>query len=153
MLNYHDRQLIPLDAELELVESYGYLMSVRYEKAMEISVDVDEAMYGMEVPPLSVQMLVENAIKHNQLSYKNPLKIEIYSQDGYLFVRNNFIGQPKYIKIQNDLVENPVPADSHQIGLENIKRRYQYLTRKEIVIEKNSYFIVGIPLLKPADEG
>jgi len=75
VLNYHDRQLIPLDAELELVESYGYLMSVRYEKAMEISVDVDETTSGMEVPPLSVQMLVENAIKHNQLSYENPLKL------------------------------------------------------------------------------
>ena len=105
------------------------------------------------VPPLSVQMLVENAIKHNQLSYEDPLRIEIYNEEGYLFVRNNFIGQPKYLKIENNLVENPVPAGSHHIGLENIKRRYFYLTSKEIVIEKNSFFVVGIPLLKPPDEG
>ena len=153
VLKHHDQQLIPLNAELELVESYGYLMSVRYVKAMEISVDVDKGMNGKLVPPLSVQMLVENAIKHNQLSHENPLRIEIYSEDDYLFVRNNFIGQPKYLKIQDNLVENPVQAGSHQIGLENIKRRYFYLTNQRIVIGKNSFFIVGIPLLKPIDEG
>ena len=107
VLKYHDKQLIPLNAELELVESYGFLMSVRYEKAMEINVDVDVGINGKLVPPLSVHMLVEN----------------------------------------------PVPAGSHQIGLENIKRRYFYLTNQRIVIGKNSFFIVGIPLLKPIDEG
>ncbi len=153
VLKYHDKQLIPLVAELELVKSYGYLMSVRYEKAMEIETDVDKSLNGKLVPPLSIQMLVENAIKHNQLSYENPLKIKIYCEDDYLFVRNNFIGLPRYITIHNNLVENPLPAGSHQIGLENIKRRYYYLTRKKIVIEKNSFFKVGIPLLKPIDEG
>jgi two-component system LytT family sensor kinase len=152
VLEYHDRHLIPLSAELELVESYGYLMSVRYEKAMEISMEVGEANHGWLVPPLSIQMLVENAIKHNQLSHDNPLRIEIYHEDGYLFVRNNFIGQPRYIKIENNLLENPVTAGSHRIGLENIKRRYYYLTKKEIVIEKNAFFKVGIPLLKSPDE-
>ena len=147
VLKYHDRKLIPLSAELELVESYGYLMSVRFEKAMEIEVRVDDHNPDLLVPPLSVQMLVENAIKHNQLSYENPLKIDIYSEEDYLYVRNNYIGQPKYLNIKNNLVENPVPGGYHQVGLKNIKSRYFYLTNKKIVIRKNAFFLVGIPIL------
>ena len=152
VLEYHHSRLIPLNAELDLVESYGYLMSVRYEKAMDIVLHVNECALDLMVPPLSVQMLVENAIKHNQLSYENPLHVEIYDEEDYLYVKNNYLGQPKYLKIKNNLVENPVSAGSHQVGLENIKQRYFYLTGKNIVIRKDSFFVVGIPLIRRQDE-
>jgi len=152
VLRYHNRRVIPLSEELKLVESYGYLMSVRFEQALRIRKDIPETCIDLYVPPLSVQILVENAIKHNRLTYDNPLMIDIYTTEGYLVVKNNFIGQPSYINIENNLIENPVAGRKNRLGLQNLRNRYSYLTDKQILIERNSDFIVRIPLLKPMND-
>jgi LytS/YehU family sensor histidine kinase len=84
---------------------------------------------------MALQMLLENAIKHNSISVNKPLKVNIMEEDGYIVVKNNL--QPK----RSEIVSN-------KIGLENIKSRYKYLSDKEVLVEKSKEeFIVKIPVL------
>ena len=98
--------------------------------------------------PLSVQMLLENAIKHNQLSLDNPLRVSIKIKDDYLHVSNNFIGDPGHVKIGEDLYKKPESANSTGVGLQNIKSRYRIICDKPVIISKDDHFTVSLPLIK-----
>lgn len=152
VLKNHNRQAIPLVNELEMVRSYSYLISVRYENTISINITIPDSYFSMLVPPLSVQMLIENAIKHNHFNHDNPLRIDVFVENEDLVVRNNFIGQPKYINVKNKLIENPVSDNSFKVGLENIKHRYKFLTNSQVRIKKDDHFTVWIPLIKPAND-
>ncbi|MCK4749312.1 MAG: GHKL domain-containing protein, partial [Bacteroidales bacterium] len=143
--------LIPLEEELRLVEHYSYLMRVRFEDAFFIEIDLPGGTGSRFVPPLCVQMLIENAIKHNHMSQEIPLRISITSTEDYLVVRNNFIGDPGHVKIGKDLYKKPGQKESSGIGLQNIKNRYGMLSDKPVIISKDEYFTVSIPLI-PANE-
>jgi two-component system LytT family sensor kinase len=147
VLKNYRYQLIPLDEELNMVRAYSGLMSVRFEDSYEADIDVKDELPYL-VPPLSIQMLLENAVKHNRFSPDNPLHINVFIEGKFIVVRNNFIGQPGYVSVDNNLVQNP---DSDKkgpgLGLENIRRRYRYLAGKEIIVRKNDYFTVSLPLL------
>ncbi len=147
VLRNYQHELIPLDEEMKMVRAYSHLMSVRFENIYNAEINVEDKLAFM-VPPLSVQMLLENAVKHNQLSPDDPLHISVFIEGKYIIVRNNYIGQPGYVRVDNDLVQNPVNEKRVPgLGLENIRRRYKFLAGKEIIIRKNDYFSVSLPLI------
>jgi hypothetical protein len=137
VLEQKDKEVVDLGTEMKFVESYLYLQKIRYAENLHIELAPDLAeFHSMQVIPISVQMLVENAIKHNIISGEEPLTIKIGIEQGYLAVKNNL------------QVRSTVP-ESGNIGLNNIKSRYEYLTEKEFqVINTGEEFVVRLPLVK-----
>jgi len=126
--------VVDFATEKKLLESVSYLNRIRYEDSLQIKINLSEAT-DKYIIPMALQMLLENAIKHNSISANKPLKVEIMEEEGYVVVKNNL--QPK----KSEIVSN-------KIGLENIKSRYKYLSDKDVLVEKsNVEFIVKIPIL------
>lgn len=136
VLTYRDKQIIRLKEELSLINDYYFLQQKRYGNNFALKVDVTAEAKKSFIPPLTLQLLTENALKHNTVSKKWPLNIEIYSQNNQLHIKNNL--NPK-----NQLQK------STGFGLENIKKRYWLLSDKLVeIIKTDHHFEVIIPLLK-----
>lgn len=136
ILENKDRELVTLKKELEIVKSYIYLIILRFEQNLTVDMEIDPKLDESMIPPLTLQMLVENATKHNVISKKRPLNVKIYSDDEYIVVSNNI--QKKEIK-----------SYSSKLGLTNISSRFGFLTdRKVEIIENANEFQVKIPLIK-----
>jgi sensor histidine kinase YesM len=135
VLHFKDQDIISLKEEIEFVRKYIYLQQIRFGEALQVDIIANEKVEG-KVIPLSLQALVENAIKHNEISKANPLKIVIAISDEYeLIVENNI--QLKKITDRNS-----------GTGLKNLAGRYEFLTGKKVEIVKNSnYFRVTLPLI------
>jgi two-component system LytT family sensor kinase len=147
ILSTHQKNLVSIKEELCFVKAYGYILQTRFENALEIYYNVPPELYESKIPPFSLQLLVENAVKHNLIAEEQPLKIEIFFENNeYLVVRNNFIGKPYYVKIKNKLYKKPTER-SYKIGLDNIEKRYSYFTNKKMQIIKDGYFTVKLPIL------
>jgi two-component system LytT family sensor kinase len=126
--------LVPLSEELQAVRSFAELMKMRYEDGFELLFPSEEEVNGAQLPPMSLQLLVENALKHNIASVQQPLRVEIRLADHSLEVRNNL--QP---------VRFPEPGTG--IGLANLNERYKIILHREIEIIRNDKdFIVKLPL-------
>jgi sensor histidine kinase YesM len=136
LLQFKDHDIITLKREIEFVKRYIYLQQIRFGDALHVEFAANEKIEG-QVIPLTLQALVENAIKHNEISQANPLKIVIAISDDYeLIVENNL--QPK-----------PQLEKTSGTGLQNLAGRYSFLTGKEMKISKNEgYFRVSLPLIK-----
>jgi len=133
LLENKDKQTVNLSTELKFAEAYIYLHQIRFGENLKANINVPDKNFS--IVPLSLQMLIENAIKHNIISEDMPLSIDISSSENYIIVKNN-------LQIKN------TRETSLNIGLENIKKRYGYLTDKEVVIEKGeNSFVVKLPLL------
>ncbi len=153
ILTTQNRQLVFLKEELEMTEAYFYMQETKYEDCISLSVQIAPELMQSLIPPLSLQILVENALKHNQICDKTRLAIEIYHDENEnLVVKNNVIKKPVLLKIGNDLYEKPRSTDSHKIGLNNIKQRYRYYSGKDISISHQDYFIVSLPKITTAYE-
>lgn len=127
--------MIPLEEELKFAKSYMELLKMRFEDAVEYTLPEDISNPEFKVVPLSLQLLLENAVKHNVITPKKPLQIKIYEQDGYLVVENN--NRPK------SSLEK-----STKVGLANIKQRYGLISKIEVeVISDAEVFQVKLPLL------
>ena len=139
ILNYRDKDVIKLAEELDIVKAYFYLQQKRFGEYLSLTIDVPLTYQeDYAVPPLSIQLLVENAIKHNAVSHETPLKIEITLDDKnqFLFITNNL--NPK---------KNHDPSTG--IGLNNIFSRYKILTDQDVtVIRSDIQFKVELPLIK-----
>lgn len=136
ILQSDHKTLVTLNEELNFVNAYTYLLSVRYENKLFFSIQVAEPCLPKKLPILSLLPLIENAVKHNIISMQHPLRIEIYTVSESLLVVSNPI-QPK--------MEDYVCSG---IGLKNLQGRYLMLTGENIYIEKsNGYFKVFLPLL------
>lgn len=135
VLEQKSKDLIPLEEELQFAASYMELLEMRFEDAIHFELPKIISNPDYKIVPLSLQILLENAVKHNVISSENPLKIKISEANGYLTVSNN-------------LNEKSVLTNSTKVGLNNIKERYNLITQKkvEIGVEKG-YFIARIPLL------
>jgi len=132
----HNDNLVLLQSELDFVENYIYLQKVRFKDALQFEnkIAVEDRLY--QIPSASLQLLVENTLKHNIVTRENPLKVEVFLEDSWLIVRNNF--QPKDSK-----------RDSTGIGQENLKKRLSYLALDEPVFkQEGDFYIAKIPLLK-----
>lgn len=141
ILQTKDKQLISLQQELEFSESYLFLMKIRFGENLQVHWQVSPEYNQASIPPLALQMLLENAIKHNIISAKKPLFLAIYSETGEtIVVKNNL--QPKLGRSADE-------SDSTKVGLQNVTKRYSYLTKRPVdVIETTSAFIVALPLLQ-----
>lgn len=135
ILEYKDKDRIPLQTEIKCVESYVYLQKIRFGENLTIQIDTNSVSH--EVIPLSVQMLIENSIKHNIISIDMPLHIDVYEEDSYLVIKNN-------------LQRKSSVTSSNRIGLKNLKSRYEYITNRPFTFEEdNDFFTVKVPLIKP----
>lgn len=139
-------ELTTLENELVFIESYYHLLKTRYGDGINLIVDVGQSDLHCRIPPLTLQLLVENAVKHNVIRSSRALTVEITSIDGGLLrVRNNL--QKKTIAVG---LEN---SESTQVGLANIRTKYQLLSQNqpglaELTIEDGpKYFTVILPLL------
>lgn len=136
LLDTRNNELITLGEELKFIESYTYLLKIRFDKNIEFRLDIPTNRHSLLLPPLALQLLIENAIKHNEISSDLPLKILIVEYDNVLEVKNN-------LQRRNN---NEV---SSKTGLNNIRQRYKHYTDKVVeVMEDGKFFIVRIPLLQ-----
>jgi len=134
VLDSRQKEIVPLQEELAFLEAYLYLQQIRHGKALQVQNQLSEG-YRLMVLPLALQMLLENAIKHNMALEEQPLKVQLYLDGEYLVVQNN-------------LQERRVREASTGTGLQNIKARYSYLTDKEVqVLCTGQSFTVKLPLL------
>ena len=142
-LQENDTPTVTLREEMDFVEAYIFLMKMRYEDNLRFVIEVDAHWMDYSLPPLSVQTLVENAIKHNEISNRKPLTIEIRAVS-----RED--GKDAFLCIDNDLQPRRTVSSGTGVGLANLSKRYELLLRKEIQItETNGKFSVCIPLVKP----
>ncbi len=135
ILDSGNANLITLRDELKFAKAYTHIQSERFGSNLRINWQIDDSFLDSMVAPMSLQLLLENAIKHNVASRSNPLEITVKTVDNQLCIENNL--QPKSTKLA-----------STKIGLKNIQKRYSLLTERKIKIEKDTErFIVTLPLL------
>ncbi|QSE98786.1 sensor histidine kinase [Fulvivirga lutea] len=134
VLEVQKEELVSLGQELSFLESYIGLQKLRFGDSLLVSMDVKHK--NLLIPPLTLQLLLENAIKHNIISKDQPLEIKIFDKEDSITISNNL--QPK------DVGEN-----STGIGLENIRSQLNYFTSSKLnVIKSDDAFVVEVPLLK-----
>ncbi|RAJ92485.1 histidine kinase [Larkinella arboricola] len=138
LLQTNEDELTTLETELTFIQSYFHLLKTRYGAGIRLEIGVTEPFQTYRLPPLTLQMLVENAVKHNVIHSNKPLLIEIKTtQVGRLIVRNNL--QRKTGRVA-----------SNQVGLSNILAKYRLLAQTDpIVTSDQTYFTVALPLLAP----
>ena len=136
LLYNQEKKIVSLKEELVFIESYLYLLKIRFGENISIKNEINPEGEELYVAPAVLQMLIENAIKHNVVSKKNPLEIALRIENGSIRVSNSL--QPKEIK-----------EESTQLGLKNIQSRYGFLSNRKVEIEETeSRFTVKIPLLE-----
>ena len=135
MLGSRDKELVLVREEVQLLERYISLQKSRFTTNLTVQVEVPEKFYHYAIPPLVLQMLVENAIKHNVISREKPLKVTVQARG-------------ESITVENNLQRKPGVQSTGQ-GLKNITERYRLFTTREMqVTETSAIFRVSIPLLK-----
>ncbi|MGV3601373.1 MAG: sensor histidine kinase [Dyadobacter fermentans] len=136
LLQNNQDELTTLASELKFVKSYYHLLRTRHDRGLELIIDVSDQDLVKLMPPLTLQLLVENAVKHNTILEENPLRIEIRSNgDDLLQVRNNFLGKS-------------TPVKSTRLGLANIRAKYELLSATAPSLDVGAdYFQVLLPLL------
>lgn len=132
VLDQKDTELVDIKDEIEFLDSYIFLQKIRFGESLQV--DIDISLKNRKLIPLSIQMLLENAIKHNVIAKDRPLKIDVYSNS------------ESYIVVRNNIQKKTTSEGSTNIGLNNIKERYAFFTDLPMIIEENSdRFIVSIP--------
>ena len=136
ILEIREKEIITLEEELEYIKSYLFLLKIRFGENFQVSMDLDDEAKKKKIVPLSLQILIENAIKHNVVSKKKPLHIEILTKDNNkLVVKNN-------LQKKNSIIQ------STHVGLQNISNRYKLLSGDSIEVEESAeVFQVVIPLI------
>lgn len=137
-LQSNEKQLVTLQEEMSFMESYLYLIRMRYDTNLTVTTAIEESLLSYKIPPLTIQTLVENAIKHNEISKRRPLKIEILTTAG------------ESLRVVNDLQQKLTGEEGTGIGLTNLSKQFNLLIGRDILIrQENMQFIVEIPLIKP----
>lgn len=133
VLDQKNHELVSLETELKFLESYLFLEKIRFGTNLEIKIDVD--LKNFKVIPLSLQMLIENAIKHNEISDKKPLQIKVYSSEN------------QYLTIENQL-QKKTGSEGNGSGIRNISDQYKFFTDRQVTISfNNDRYKISIPLL------
>ncbi|MBC7873372.1 MAG: histidine kinase [Ferruginibacter sp.] len=131
-----NKELISLENELDFIDDYFYLLQLRYDKKLLLEIQLNPESGKVMIPPCSLQILLENAIKHNSFSDEDPLLIVIAVN-----------GQ--YIRVANKMKPKPYLTDSTQIGLNNLSSRYRLLFNKDIIISPgDEHFTVNLPIIR-----
>ncbi|TAL64351.1 MAG: hypothetical protein EPN88_11070 [Bacteroidetes bacterium] len=139
VLDSRDKELVPLTEEIEFMRSFTYLLKTRFEDKLDIVIDL-KTDPGEYIVPMTLQLLVENAVKHNEVSEAYPLIISIRKNEDYL-------------EIENSLRIKHVSENSKNTGLKNIEQQFSFFTDKPIEINNsNGKFLVRVPILKAAEK-
>jgi sensor histidine kinase YesM len=139
VLDCRDKELVPLRDELEFIRSFTFLLKTRFEDKLMIDNSV-EANAEDFIVPMTLQLLIENAVKHNEISEAFPLRISIRKINDYL-------------EVENKLQSKNVGEDSKKTGLKNIIQQFAFFSDRPIeVIQENESFLVRIPILKSLDK-
>jgi len=134
ILDVRNEELISMSQELETLKAYLFLIETRFGERINLDIQI-EPKEDEYLVPLSLQMLVENAVKHNAATLKNPLTIQIFKEGNFWWIKNN-----------RKKMTNPVPGKG--MGLDNIRQRYQLAVGKEIIIQENEeFYSVGLPII------
>ncbi len=140
LLQQNNRDLCPLSDELAFIKAYFHLLKTRHGDGILLEMNVESRYMSYQLPPLTLQLLFENAIKHNVISADCPLLIKLHTQNGYLHVENS-------VQLKKTVVQ------SNRIGLQNIMMKYQLLGQPSLVIKQTAdTFLVSLPLLAPGAE-
>jgi len=135
VLEQRNKELVPLEEELKFAKVYMELLQMRFEDALNFEIEVSISESNLKLVPLSLQLLLENAVKHNVVSSLKPLQVKIFEENGYL-------------KITNNVNPKETLGKSTKVGLQNIADRYGLISKKTIHVENNNkIFTVGLPLL------
>jgi LytS/YehU family sensor histidine kinase len=127
--------VVKLEQELRFANAFIELLQMRYGEGLHVDVVIPEELYDKKIVPVTLQNLIENAIKHNTTAVEMPLRISIREEEGYLVVENN-------------LQKRAVVTTSNNKGLNDFKALYSYLTAEPVRVEETpDYFRVGVPLL------
>ena len=129
------KQTVSLNEEIAFIRDYYYLHQIRNQGKIKLEIDIDSDENSYKIIPISLQLLVENAIKHNMATQDKPLTINVYLEGQYVVVQNNIR------KMATQVV-------STKIGLKNLNERVRLVTGKEIMVtEQGGNFIVKVPLM------
>ncbi|MBY0427506.1 MAG: histidine kinase, partial [Cytophagales bacterium] len=135
VLQNRENDHVPLETELKFIDNYLSLLKTRFGEVFGFRVTISDSALDKRIVPVTLQVLIENAIKHNRMTMDKPLIIKIYDNDGYVVVEN-----PLQIKEQ---VES-----SNKLGLINLNNLYRFLSEKPILVEESeSWYRIKIPLL------
>lgn len=137
ILATQDKKLVSLAEELNFLKAYFFLLKARFDTAVQLQIELPRRALNSRIPPLTLQLLLENAVKHNALSDDNPLQIKIYLSDKNL------------LTISNNIVPGDSNVSSFKVGLENIRQRYQYFAQAVIQVSRSDDFMVELPLIYP----
>ncbi|MCE7060852.1 sensor histidine kinase [Dyadobacter sp. CY343] len=130
------KNTVTVEEEIAFVDAYVYLNKIRFRDNLQVTKQLSAGTMKQHVTPLSLQMLIENAIKHNVASRKHPLTITISDE------------RDDYLVIENNISEKTILEKSTRVGLQNIINRYSLLSERQVeIIRKNELFTVKIPLL------
>jgi len=136
ILENRESELATIESEMTFINSYIFLLQIRFDKNIQFNIEIDSEKKQCLIPPMSLQLLIENAIKHNEISTDHPLTITIKTKNEQIEISNNL-----------QLRTNQEP--SSKTGIQNIIDRYTYFTKREIeIIQDEKSFIVKIPILK-----
>lgn len=137
-LQSNEKQLVTLKEEMAFMDSYIYLIKLRFDTNLSVSININEGYSSFRLPPLTIQTLIENAIKHNEISKEKPLNINILTTDNEM------------LAIWNNIQEKITEEEGTGIGLTNLSKQFQLIIGKDISISnQNNQFRVEVPLIKP----
>jgi sensor histidine kinase YesM len=138
LLRTNEDGLTTLDSEMQFIQSYFHMLKTRYGDGLDMETKIDEHFLHYHLPPLTLQMLVENAVKHNMILKNNPLKILIMTTNsGKLIVSNNLQRKDRMVS-------------SNKVGLTNIVNKYRLMKKEEISVrDDGKEFAVVVPLIQP----
>jgi sensor histidine kinase YesM len=135
ILSTQQKRFVTLKDEVDFVQSYYYLLRIRFQQQLNVEINLPSNIMNSKIPPLTLQILVENAVKHNTISADRKLFIYITAQDN------------TYLKVINTKTSVSSNVQSFRLGLENIKRRYEFFTNRRIEIRDDEKFSVSLPVL------
>lgn len=135
VLQNKEKSYVLLKTELDFIQHYISLLQTRFQRSLTIKIEISQEAEDLHIVPVTIQILIENAIKHNVLDPQRPLSIEIFTSGDYLVVSNN-------LQLRSHV------ETSNKQGLDNMKSLYKFLTDRPVVVEENEQrFSVKIPLV------
>jgi LytS/YehU family sensor histidine kinase len=133
-ITHSKANLVTLGEELAMLQSFAQLITMRMEDAFELNINVDQQYMDYQLPHLSLQPLLENAVKHNAATLARPLKVDIYTE-------------LNHVVVSNTIWEIPTPESSNGLGLANLNSRFKLMMHDELeIIKTGERFTVKLPL-------
>lgn len=135
VLQNKDKNFVSLQTELDFIKNYVFLAETRFGGALRIKFEIVEAAHEQAIVPVTLQILIENALKHNIVDQERPLYIDVFTSGDYLVISNN-------------LQKRKTVETSNRVGLENLKSLYKFLTDRPVIVEElQDRFNVKVPLI------